>query len=64
MHVSAIIHHPEGDISTKEHKINTSNLHTCLHVGEFMYMDDLWFCISCVHLYVYVGDYSHSEGYK
>ena len=41
MHVSAIIHHPEGDISTKEHKINTSNLHTCLHVGEFMYMDDL-----------------------
>ena len=64
MHVSVIIHHPWGDTNTKEHKINTSNLYTRVHVGKFMYMDGLWFCISCVHLYVYVGDYSHSEWYK
>jgi hypothetical protein len=25
--VSAITHHPQGDINTKEYKINTSNLH-------------------------------------
>ena len=27
VHVSATTHHPQGDINTKEYKINTSNLH-------------------------------------
>jgi hypothetical protein len=33
---------------------------TLKNVGEFMCMYDLWFYINCVHLFVYVGDYSHS----
>jgi hypothetical protein len=61
LHVAVIIHHLQREISAKEHKINSFNFHTHVHVGEFMYMDGLWFYISCVHLRVYVGDYSHSE---
>ena len=30
------------------------------HVGQFMCMNDLWFYINCVHLLVYVDDFSHN----
>jgi hypothetical protein len=30
------------------------------HVGEFIYMDGLWFYVNCVHVLVYVYDYSHN----
>ena len=33
----------DGDLSLK-------------HMGEFIYTEDLWFCIKCVHLLVYEGD--------
>jgi len=34
------------------------------HVGQFMCMDDKGFYVNCVHLLMYIADYSHNAQNK